>query len=113
MIPKIFVANIYIKAVFNSPILNKLTASKAKLENVVKPPRIPMIKNIDKFSLQLLLVKKPINKPINRDPIIFTANVFQINTCSSNIRNKDNRYLNELPIAPPNATNSIFCIFSN
>ena len=68
--------NIYKKASKNFLLINNSTLSNEKVENVVKDPRIPIIKKYLKKSWDKFLF--PINiimYPIKKEPTIFTIRV--------------------------------------
>ena len=80
--------------------------SLAKVLKVVKPPQKPVTNNNFISGDKTPLLTRPTNKPISKEPMIFTTNVPHGNE----VFIPDSRYRKTEPAAPPNATNKRFRI---
>ena len=76
--------------------------SREKVENVVKPPHTPVLKNSMRFFPPLPQAAKPAIKPIATAPMRFVSSVAAGRSPRNGIRLI--RYLNTAPTAPPAAT---------
>lgn len=77
--------------------------SKAKDENVVKPPKKPInTRNLSLLSISPFIENKPKKRPINNEPTIFTAKVpvGKLDVFFEAIKSEITKR-KMLPIAPP------------
>ena len=95
----------YINAIKVFPFFIRSTLSKAKLEKVVNPPQIPVLRNNVRLWLwQFGFNAKATISPIKKQPKMFTAKVLMGNSNGSFSGNRPITYRIAAPHAPPRAT---------
>ena len=88
--------------------------SLEKVENVVKPPQSPTVRNKAHLLLSLALrLKYPHKSPIRKQPNRFTARVAQGNPLPTLFIVKETRYLAAPPMKLPAPTTTIFLMMSD
>ncbi len=87
--------------------------SYAKLEKVVKPPNIPIIKKNFMLSEIFAFAKNPISKPISKEPKRLTRKVPVGKPVLELLKKLAIRCLPTAPIAPPKAIYKIFTTVNN
>jgi len=90
-----------------------IRASLEKVENVVKPPQSPTVRNKVHLLLSLAFrLKIPHKRPIKKQPTRFTARVAQGNPLPMPFITKEIRYLAAPPMILPLPTITIFLMMS-
>lgn len=96
------------------PFSNKLTVSNENVENVVKPPQTPTVKNSNKFELiGTILDENSVIIPIITAPTKLINNVANGKVKVNDENAVPTRYLQTAPTNPPNPTNKHFNIESS
>lgn len=103
--PIVTLAIIFNPALLSDPLSSNCIDSRARVENVVYPPNIPIAMKCLKWFISVDFVRdQPMNAPSKSEPVTFTRNV---PVYVLPIRETDNLVtLNRstVPIAPPTAT---------